>query len=47
MLVEDMTRNSVEEKRADLILLGFSFEKVNCEKLFLKLHQYGIRGQAL
>ena len=36
-------------KQTDLILLDFSkaFEKVAYEKLLLKLHQYGIRGDIL
>ena len=36
-------------KQTDLILLDFSkaFDKVAHEKLLLKVHQYGIRGDTL
>ena len=36
-------------KQTDLILLDFSqaFDKVKRSKLFWKLHQYGLRGNAL
>ena len=39
----------VQEKQTDLILLDFSkvFDKDNHSKLIWKLHQYGIRGNAL
>ena len=49
MLMEDMLRNSVDGKQTDLILLDFSkaFDKVNHEKLLLKLHSYGIRQDTL
>ena len=37
------------DKQTDLILLDFSeaFDKVAHEKLLLKLHHYGIRGDTL
>ena len=46
MLIEDLARNLSAAKQTDLILLDFSkaFDKVNHS--FLKLHQYGIRGDA-
>ena len=52
MLVEDLARNVSKGKQTDLILLDFSkaFDKVNHFKLHfgsMKLHQYGIRGNAL
>ena len=49
MLVEDLARNLSAGKQIDLILLDFSkaFDKVNHSKLLRKLHQYGIRGNAL
>ena len=49
LLMEDMLLNSVEGEQTDLILLDFSkaFDKVNHEKLLLKLHSYGIRQETL
>ena len=47
--MEDILLNSVDGKQTDLILLDFSkaFDKVNHEKLLLKLHSYGIRQETL
>ena len=49
MLFEDLSRNTSAGKQTDLILLDFLkvFDKVNHSKLIWKLHQYGIRGNAL
>ena len=48
-LVEDLMRNCLADSQTDLVLLDFSkaFDKVNHQKLLLKLHQYGIRGPSL
>ena len=49
MLVDKLAKNMQMGKQTDLILLDFSkaFDKVAHEKLILKLHQYGIRGDTL
>ena len=48
-LMEDLMRNSLSGSQTDLVLLDFSkaFDKVNHQKLLLKLHRYGIRGPSL
>ena len=49
MLVDELAKNMQMGIQTDLILLEFSkaFGKVAHEKLILKLHQYGIRGDTL
>ena len=49
MLIDELTKNMQMGKQTDLILLDFSkaFDKVAHEKLLLKLHHYGIRGDTL
>ena len=49
MLVDELAKNMQMGKQTDLILLDFSkaFDKVAHEKLILKLHQYGIKGDTL
>ena len=49
MLFEDLAKNMSAGKQIDLILLDFlkAFNKVNHSKLLRKLHQHGIRGNAL
>ena len=49
MLVDELAKNMQSGKQTDLILLDFSkaFDKVAHEKLLLKLHFYGIRGNTL
>ena len=49
MLVDELVKNMQMGKQTDLIPLDFSkaFHKVAHEKLLLKLHQYGIRGDTL
>ena len=49
MLIDELARNMQIGKQTDLILLDFSkvFDKVAHEKLLLKLHHYGIRGDTL
>ena len=49
MLMEDLSRNAIKGQQTDLILLDFSkaFYKVSQEKLILKLHHCGVRGQVL
>ena len=49
MLVDELAKNMQMGKQTDLILLDFSkaFDKVAHEKLLLKLHQNGTRGDTL
>ena len=49
MLVEDLVRGCTDGKQTDLVLLDYSkaFDKVSNDKLALKLHQYGVRGDIL
>ena len=49
MLIDELSKNMQMGKQTDLILLDFSktFDKVAHEKLLLKLHHYGIRGNTL
>ena len=49
MLIDKLAKNMQMGKQTDLILLDFSkaFDKVAHEKLLLKLHHYGIRGDTL
>ena len=49
MRVDELAKNMQMGNQTDLILLDFSlaFDKVAHEKLILKLHQYGIRGDTL
>ena len=49
MLIDELAKNMQMSKQTDLILLDFSkaFDKVAHEKLLLKLHHYGIRGDTL
>ena len=49
ILVDKLAKNMQLSKQTDLILLDFSkaFDKVAHEKLLLKLHFYGIRGNTL
>ena len=49
MLIDELAKYMQMGKQTDLILLDFSkaFDKVAHEKLLLKLHHYGIRGDTL
>ena len=49
MLIDELAKNMQMGKQTDLILLDFSkaFDKVAHQKLLLKLHHYGIRGDTL
>ena len=49
MLVDELAKNMQSGKQTDLIRLDFSkaFDKAAHEKLLLKLHFYGIRGNTL
>ena len=49
MLVDELPKSMQSGKQTDLIFLDFSkaFDKVAHEKLLLKLHFYGIRGNIL
>ena len=49
MLIDELAKNMQMGKQTDLILLDLSkaFDKVAHEKLLLKLHHYGIRGDTL
>ena len=49
MLVDELSKSMQPGKQTDLILLDFSkaLDKVDQEKLLLKLHFYGIRGNVL
>ena len=49
VLMEDLSRNAIKGQHTDLILSDFSkaFDKVSQEKLLLKLHHCGVRGQVL
>ena len=49
MLIDELAKNMQMGKQTDLILLDFSkaFDKIAHEKLLLKLHHYGIRGETL
>ena len=49
MLIDELAKNMQMGKQTDLILLDFSkaFDKGAHEKLLLKLHHYGIRGDTL
>ncbi|KAK3086450.1 hypothetical protein FSP39_018586 [Pinctada imbricata] len=49
MLVDELAKNIQQNRQTDLVLLDFSkaFDRVSHEKLILKLHQYGVRGQIL
>ena len=49
-ITEDLMRNSLAgSSQTDIVLFDFSkaFDKVNHQKLLLKLYHYGIRGPSL
>ena len=49
MLIDELSKNMQIGKQTDLILLDLrkAFDKDAQEKLLLKLHHYGIRGDSL
>ena len=49
MLINDIMTSTYNKQQVDLILLDFSkaFDKVSHEKLLLKMHTFGVRGQTL
>ena len=49
MLVNDLVTSIYNKEQVDLILLDFSkaFDKVSHEKVLVKMHEYGVRGNTL